>query len=191
MIQSNDENIEQLIALVEAEATYKMHATSDFEKLSDLIAKKCKTTISPATLKRIWGYADKRNSVRFSTLDILCRFIKQKNWDVFVKNLHDNDRSSMEINKESINSDDLDVKNIISISWGLNKICMLEYLGNMKFRIIKVENSKLKVDDILTCNLIIKGEPLHLNVKRGEESFMYIIGNDANGLTSIQRLGMI
>ena len=53
----------------------KIKTPTDFTYLSGIIYERCRETISESTLKRIWGYIDGYDTVRFHTLSILARFV--------------------------------------------------------------------------------------------------------------------
>ena len=73
----------ELIKEVESAVGHKVSTPTDFNHLSDCIFEKTKETLSPTTLKRIWGYIDGYESVRYNTLSVLARYIDYKDWDDF------------------------------------------------------------------------------------------------------------
>lgn len=61
----------------------KMLSHADFELLADSIFEKTHQTISPTTLKRLWGYLTEPVVPRRSTLDLLAQFVGCRNFDDF------------------------------------------------------------------------------------------------------------
>ena len=62
-----------------------MRTPKDFDYLSEQIFAKVHQTVSPTTLKRMWGYLSETAAPRLSTLNILSQFIGYDNWDAFCK----------------------------------------------------------------------------------------------------------
>ena len=54
----------------------------------------------------------------------------------------------------------------------------IEYLGNLQFRVMASENTRLKAGDTFECSLIIEGEPLYLDhlKQTGQQSISYVCG---------------
>jgi hypothetical protein len=84
MIQ--DQNIDRLKAAIEASVDRKMRTPKDFDYLSEQIFKSVHQTISPTTLKRLWGYLSETTVQRPSTLNILSQFVGYDSWDAFCQN---------------------------------------------------------------------------------------------------------
>ena len=62
-----------------------MRTPKDFDFLSEQIFEKEHQTVSPTTLKRMWGYLSETATPRLSTLNILSQFIGYDDWDSFCK----------------------------------------------------------------------------------------------------------
>jgi hypothetical protein len=60
-----------------------MRTPKDFDFLSEQIFVKLHETVSPTTLKRLWGYLQEQSVPRQSTLDVLAQFVDFKDWDAF------------------------------------------------------------------------------------------------------------
>lgn len=69
--------------LIETAVDRKMRTPKDFDFLSEQIFDKLHETVSPTTLKRLWGYLQEQSVPRQSTLDVLAQFVDFKDWDAF------------------------------------------------------------------------------------------------------------
>lgn len=86
MMQS-EAQIEQALAslreLIETTVDRKMKTPRDFDFLSEQIFDKLHETVSPTTLKRLWGYIQDQSMPRKATLDVLAQFVGYNDWDTF------------------------------------------------------------------------------------------------------------
>lgn len=84
MMQS-EAQIEQALAslreLIETTVDRKMKTPRDFDFLSEQIFDKLHETVSPTTLKRLWGYIQDQSMPRKATLDVLAQFVGYNDWD--------------------------------------------------------------------------------------------------------------
>ena len=78
-----DKDIDGLRKSIEAQVDREMRTPKDFDFLSEKIFEKVHQTVSPTTLKRMWGYLSETATPRLSTLNILSQFIGYDNWDAF------------------------------------------------------------------------------------------------------------
>ena len=76
--------ITELKKRIETSVKRKMKTPTDFIFLSGAVFERTRETMSPTTLKRLWGYIDGADQTRNSTLEILSRFLGFSNWDSFV-----------------------------------------------------------------------------------------------------------
>ena len=60
---------------IEHNVKRKMRTPADFEFLAGAVWERLHETISPTTLKRIWGYIEGVDATRWSTLGLLTRFL--------------------------------------------------------------------------------------------------------------------
>ena len=81
----NNQYIDKLRESIEAQVDRKMRTPKDFDFLSEQIFEKEHQSVSPTTLKRMWGYLSETATPRLSTLNILSQFICYDNWDAFCK----------------------------------------------------------------------------------------------------------
>ncbi len=72
----------------------------------------------------------------------------------------------------------------LRLIWQPERICDIEYLGNLQFRVVASENTRLKAGDTFECSLIIEGEPLYLDNLRqdGQQPISYVCGNKSGVL---------
>src|SRR5258708_7485501 len=57
--------------------------SKDFEQLGELVFEKTKISLSPSTLKRIWGRVEYHHLPSMTTLDTLAKFAGFENWRTF------------------------------------------------------------------------------------------------------------
>lgn len=73
---------EKLCRAIEQQLHREMHTPADFDYLSEKIMERTGSSVSTATLMRLWGYRPSV-AVRMSTLDILARFIGYNDYTHF------------------------------------------------------------------------------------------------------------
>lgn len=77
---------EELLNQVKFATGLKMNRHRDFVALSDIIFKKTHETISPTTLKRLWGVVnDQQCNPSMHTLDLIAETISYKSYKLFCK----------------------------------------------------------------------------------------------------------
>ena len=72
-MNDQENNIMLLRQMVEESVSRKMKTPADFQFLTGVIQERCRETLGVTTLKRIWGYIDGYDTLRFSTLSLLAR----------------------------------------------------------------------------------------------------------------------
>jgi len=80
---NKDKAIRILCDTIEKEFGRKMKTPKDFNTLAANIFEKLHETVSPTTLKRMWGYLSEPVSPRLSTLDILSQYVGYGSWQEF------------------------------------------------------------------------------------------------------------
>lgn len=180
--------IHELKKQIENRLKRKMKTPNDFIFLSGVIWEHTHETMSPTTLKRLWGYIEGADETRGSTLDILSRSLGYLDWDDFLKHIDRTSGSDPVISKH-ISVDDLKIGDRVAVSWKPDRRCTFRYLGNAKFAVEQAENSKLKVGDTFSTTLFILHEPLYLNnlVQGNNPPVPFVIGN-RDGLCEIERI---
>ncbi len=185
MLKSAPE-IAELKSRIEDDMKRKMRTPNDFIFLSGAIWDRTHQTMSPTTLKRLWGYIDGADTTRNSTLNILSRFLGFDDWEAFNKHLEGS--GSSPVVSPHISTDELQESDLVFVSWQPNRRCTFRYLGDSKFVVEQAENSKLKVGNTFYCSLFILNEPLYLTdlVQGKNPPVAFVVGN-RDGLCEISK----
>ena len=188
LMKKTSPEIHELKKQVENRLKRKMKTPNDFIFLSGVVWERTHETISPTTLKRLWGYIDGADQTRSSTLDILSRSLGFQDWDDFLGNI-DRSSGSDPVLSPHISADELNVGDRVSVSWKPDRRCVFRYLGDSRFIVEMAENSKLKVGDTFSASLFILHEPLYLNnlVQGNNPPVAFVVGN-RDGLCEIERI---
>ena len=160
---------------------------SDFECLSLKIRKATGRNISVSTLKRIWGYVDYPHNPSNEILSVLSAYVGYKDWHDF-NNAESVTDSSDFIGTDIVKSSELTKGNRIRLMWKPDRICIVEYLGFSKFKVVEVLNCKLLEGDIFSCGVFAKGEPMICHEVRREGKLLsegYVAGK-TDGILSLQ-----
>ena len=179
--------IKELKNRIEANLNRKMKTPTDFIFLSGAVYERTRETMSPTTLKRLWGYIDGADKTRNSTLEILSRFLGFANWDEFVESISREGNSNAVLSPH-IKAGELKKGDLVKVSWMPNRRCTFRYLGKEQFIVEDAENSKLKVGDTFYCSLFILGEPLYISrlVQGNNPTVDFVVGNKG-GLCELER----
>ena len=177
-MQKTSPEILELRKRIEDDVKRNMKTPADFIFLSGAIWERTHETMSPTTLKRLWGYIDGADTTRNCTLNILSKFLGFNDWDDFLANIGQ-DNGSDYVKSQHLKVEDLAVGDHVSVSWKPNRRCTFRYLGDYRFIVEKSENSKLKVGNTFSCGLFILGEPLYLNdlVQDNNPPVAFVVGN--------------
>lgn len=177
-MQKTSPEISELKKRIEEQLKRKVKTPNDFIFLSGAIWQRTRQTMSPTTLKRLWGYIDGADETRNSTLEILSQFLGFDNWDDFKKDIATGSGSDP-VTAPHINAEDLNVGDHVFVSWRPDRRCTFRYLGDLKFIVETAENSKLKVGDTFYASLFILGEPLYLSdlVQGNSAPAAFVVGN--------------
>lgn len=176
-MQKTSPEITELKKRIETSVKRKMKTPTDFIFLSGAVFERTRETMSPTTLKRLWGYIEGADQTRNSTLEILTRFLGFDNWDAFIENI-DKESNSNEVLSSHIKAVDLAVGDHVKVSWMPNRHCTFRYLGDEQFIVEEAENSKLKVGNTFSCSLFILNEPLYLSrlVQSNNPPVAFVVG---------------
>lgn len=161
---------EKLCKEIEAALHREMRTPKDFEFLRECIFAQRHQLVSDTTLKRVWGYLDDGVQPRVSTLDILVQFLGYQGW----KDYYHGTQASTEVPSDPMMGRRLSVQDCLSrgdrlrLTWQPARVCDVEYLGNLTFRVVASENTRLRAGDTFECSLIVEGEPLYLDNLRQE-----------------------
>lgn len=178
VMQKTSPEILELRKHIEDDVKRKMKTPADFIFLSGAIWERTHETMSPTTLKRLWGYIDGADTTRNCTLNILSKFLGFNDWDDFLTNIGQDNGSDF-VKSQHLKVEDLSIGDRVSVSWKPNRRCTFRYLGDYRFIVEKAENSKLKVGNTFSCSLFILGEPLYLNdlVQENNPPVAFVVGN--------------
>ena len=187
-MQKTSPEIVELKKRIEENMKRKMRTPNDFVFLSGAVFDRTRETMSPTTLKRLWGYIDGADRTRNSTLDILSQFLGYGNWDDFVEKTGQESNSD-EVLSPHVKAIELNVGDCVKVSWMPNRRCTFRYLGDEQFIVEEAANSKLKVGNTFYCNLFILGEPLYLTrlVQNNNPPVDFVVGNKG-GLCELEKI---
>jgi hypothetical protein len=174
----------------EVERTYGrgIHTSTDFESLSVIIERDTGEFVSASTLKRIWGYVSSHPVPRISTLDTLSRYIGKGSFDDLRQFLQDNaSNPSSFFTSKFVSADTLSPEDEVTIGWNPNRLVILTYLGENRFRVRSSENSKLKAGDEFSVSQFMLGQPLIIDriFRDGEFTPSYAAGRK-QGLNQLE-----
>lgn len=176
-IQATPEN---LCKQIEESLHQRMRTPKDFEYLRECIYARLHVLVSRTTLMRVWGYLNEGVTPRTSTLSILAQFLGYRDWEEYHKNtlLPKDQQSSPVMNRRLSVLSSLVRGDRLRLTWQPDRVCDIEYLGDLAFQVIASENTRLHVGDTFQCSLIVEGEPLYLdNLKQGNaNSIAYVCG---------------
>jgi hypothetical protein len=175
---------EQLRTDIETALKKKLQTPKDFEFLRERIYARLHILVSRTTLMRLWGYVDEEVTPRKGTLDILSKFLGYRDWLQYQENacLAKEQQSSPVMSRKLSVSSDLSIGEKLRLTWQPGRVCDVEYLGNLSFRVIASENTRIQPGDTFQCSLIVEGEPLYLdNLRKGDgsssaETIAYVCG---------------
>lgn len=189
-MNKNCPEILELKNRVEAQVKRKIKTPNDFIFLSGVIWERTHETISPTTLKRLWGYIDGADHARNSTLRILSTFLGFQDWDDFLQNLsNESDLQSEFLCTPHISTSNLQIGDRLEVSWKPNRHCVFRYLGNEKFVVEKSENSKLAEGNTFSCSFFLLHEPLYItNLVQGKKLPVDFVAGNKDGLTQIEHI---
>ena len=173
---SNSIAISQLKKAVEARFGHVPSGPADFGELSIAILKTSGERLSADTLSRIWGYKKSYSSVRQSTVRVLEHYAKANEESDFIYS-------------KAIHADECQKGDRVRIAWLPDRICVLSYLGNYRWRVEEAINCKLHVGDTFSCRVMAQGEELsvdHVVTANGTFEGYYMGG--INGLTIVEKL---
>ena len=162
------------------------------EALSQSILDYTGETVSETTLKRIFGFSNRKVNPRKSTLDSIAHYLGYLNW----ASLNDEYEGAPSISDfmevEEVKSDQLNPGKRILISYLPNRKLVLEFLEGNKFKVISAFKSKLLPGDVLTISQIYKDfELIVSNVEREGKDLGGYVAAKETGITSLEILDPI
>lgn len=180
--------LNSLLAEVEKKYAKRVATSTDFESLSADIERVNGERISPSTLKRLWGYVQSNPIPRGATLDILCRYVGNRNFKEFCINLKRNSNSeSGHFTSKYISTSELEAGQKLLVGWNPDRIIQLSYLGDFRFRVLSSENAQLQEGDEFDATSFSLGFPLYIpSIIRKDEKLPSYIAGSLNGLTTLK-----
>ena len=135
---------------------------------------------------RIWGYVAEDVKPRKSTLDVLTQFLGYQDWNEYLQNslLPKEQQSSPVLTRRLSVARSLTRGDRLRLIWQPGRVCVVEYTGDLLFRVISSANTRIHEGDTFECSLIIEGEPLYLdNLKQGNHpAIAYVCGKKSGVL---------
>lgn len=157
--------IDNLKKEIEAALGQTMRTPKDFDFLRERIYARLHILISRTTLMRLWGYIDEKVEPRRNTLDILTRFLGYSDWEEYHRNasLPKEQQSSPVLSRRLSVANSLVSGDRLRLTWQPERVCDIEYLGELRFVVTSSKNTRLHEGDTFECSLIVEGEPLYLD----------------------------
>ena len=193
-INKNIPQVEALKKCVEQVAGKRLVTHFHFIELVEEIESTLREHISETTLERLWGYSTRHyDNVSIRTLDVLCKYVNQTNWETFVENLRIKARRESGLFVEdAINCNNLAPGTYLRIGWMPDRMCEIRYVGNYTFEVTQSENSSIEVGDIFNTFMFQKGRPLYMDNYHSRnddrqviQGARYAVGQD-HGLTTLE-----
>ena len=170
----------QLQIDIETALGRQLQTPKDFDFLRERIYARQHILISRTTLMRIWGYVAEDVTPRMSTLDILTQFLGYRGWKEYQQNalLPKEQQSSPVLSRRLSVLPTMFPGEQLRLTWLPDRVCDIEYQGNLKFLVTASENTRLKPGDTFEVSLIVEGEPLYLdNLRQGNRPpIAYVCG---------------
>lgn len=158
----------------------------DFETLADAIFTATGSSLSPSTLKRLWGYVKDTPRKHTSTLDILARYAGyQQGFNEFMEKMDAGSESESGFDKKrTLSVFTLQPGDCVEIKWLPDRCALLKYSGDCTFLVEKAENAKLSSGNRVKCSGFIDGKRLILDVvdADGKSDCIYEAGK-INGIS--------
>lgn len=177
-----------ILQLLKTKSGHDLHIPSDCEFLSHDIESKTGVRIGATTLKRLVGFAPDERTPHTSTLDVIARYLGYAHWEELMK-IEDKGNSDFDASDEEVRSVDLQPKTCVEITYQPDRKVKIQYLGDLRYRVVDSQNSKLQVnDEVEIQNFVLHHPLLVLNVWRNGESLGQFTAGRVSGLSSINVL---
>lgn len=186
-MNKNAPEILQLRIDIEHNISRRICTPYDFEFLAGIIWERLHQTISPTTLKRLWGYIDGADTTRRTTLCLLSQFLGYKDWEDYLQCLvRRTDIESRTFTENGILTADLSVGQCVEVTWLPNRKCVFRYDGEGTFYVLKAENAKIHEGDTFVCSCFLQGQPMYLDhLVQGTNAPVAYIAGSKSGLVSV------
>lgn len=187
-------NLPQLAALrlaVERRFGRPVCSRTDFSELAFDIERKTREHIAENTLRRLWGAMEGYKTVYQRTLDVLSSYAGMRHWEDFCAWLKSSSGRESDVVRGgySVRAEELSLGDRLRIGWMPDRMCVVEYLGDRKFRAVETGNSTMKPGDTFECSMFLLHYPLYVDnfTHEGNTNLRYVMGAD-NGLTTLEKL---
>lgn len=180
----------QLRLDIEESVKRKIRTPYDFEFLTGAIWERVHENISPTTLKRLWGYIEGADTTRRTTLCLLSQFLGYADWEAYIAELKTrNNAESEAFMGDGIHSADLELGQLVEVTWLPNRRAVFRYLGDGRFQVVEAENAKIHQGDMFRCSFMLVGQPMYLDdlIQADSAPVSYVAGS-RHGLNSVKIL---
>lgn len=177
----SQEGINALRRYVENYLDRRIVTPSDYDYLSFIISDRVHKSVSATTLKRVWGYV-RDNGEDYKpgryTASALAALVGYRDYEDFISAYNEGEIQSASYMGESMPSSDLEHGEQVELQWTPGRRCVLQYIGNNRFRVLESRNSKLRVGDEVECAIFMQRAPLYFSrvIRQGEQDSSYIAG---------------
>ncbi len=181
------EEAEALIKVVLETAGLNNLSPTSIDNLALQIFQKTGEMLSSSTLKRVTEYINSGVKSRISTFDILARFCGWQDYRHFLSGNPPEVESGVVGSRRISVEKDMQKGERIRLLWAPARVCVVEYLGELKWQVIESEGTRLQPGDTFKCALIIEGEPLYLDelIHAGKSPKVYVCGR-RTGVTFVK-----
>lgn len=173
-------DIEKLRKDIEAALSHPLQTPRDFNHLSKRIYARLHVMVSATTLRRLWGYQSDGGRPRINTLNILARFLGYRDIEEYHQNamLPEGQQSDPVYSRKLSVTEELHPGDHVRLTWHPGRVCDIEYLGGLDFRVVASEKTRLHPGDTFQCSLVVEGEPLYLDhlIQEGRAPIAYVCG---------------
>jgi len=164
----------------------RISTTNDFSELSEAIKKKTGQLISDSTLKRIWGYVNYNPQPHTSTLNIIAQYAGHNSFRDFCNSRQ---ISSSFFVCDRIVASELECGDKVLLGWSPDREVILEFLGDIQFKVVDGSTSKLQSGDIVETSEFLKGFPLFFGkVMRGQDVLPAYVAGKSLGLNKLEKI---
>lgn len=189
-LESMDTEIAELRLLryaIEQKTGRTIKSPVDFDFLALQISETSREQISPTTLKRLWGYIPANTSPRYSTLSLLARHLKYRDWEDFCSHYIPTDCESVIFSGNHIHTLDLVSGFEIEFRWLPDRYCVAQYEGNNRFLVKEAQNAQIHTGDRFTAFHFYQNYPLFITrLQHGNQVYETYIAGSKSGLTYLK-----